>query len=253
MKTLALAFLAALALSSTSVSHAAEVKVLTAGAMQDVVTAVARDFERQTGHRVTIAYDTVGALSNRIQAGETFDVAVLTPAALEDLTAKARTVRDGRTNLAQVGMGVMVKEGAPVPDIATVASFQRALLAAPTVGYIDPAAGGSSGIYFNGLIDRMGIGREIRAKARLKQGGAVAELVASGEAAIGIHQISEIVGYPGIRLIGPLPSEIQNYTIYAAAVGAMAKESAAAQALIRALAAPQAGEIYRNRGMEPVR
>ena len=253
MKTLALAFLGALALTSASGAHAAEVKVLTAGAMQNVVTAVARDFERQTGHRVTIAYDTVGALSNKIQAGESFDVAVLTPAALEDLTAKAKISREGRATLAQVGIGVMVKEGAPAPDIASVETFRRALLAAATVGYIDPAAGGSSGIYFNGLIDRMGIGPEIRAKARLKQGGAVAELVASGEAAIGIHQISEIVGQPGIRLIGPLPSEIQNYTVYGAGIGAMAKESAAAQAFIRALASPQAEAIYRARGMEPVR
>ena len=113
-------------------------------------------------------------------------------------------------------MGVAVKEGAARPDIGTVEAFKRALIAAKSVAYIDPKAGGSSGIYFDKLLDRLGIGNEVRAKAKLKQGGYVAELVVSGEAEIALHQISEIVPVKGAVLVGPLPAEVQNTTVYAA-------------------------------------
>jgi molybdate transport system substrate-binding protein len=253
MKKLAIGFVCALAVCATTGAAAAEIKVLTAGAMQYVVQAVIPDFERQTGNKVMIVSDTVGGLTNRIQSGEAFDVAVMTPAALDTLTMQGKLNGGSRSNLARVGVGVMVKEGAPVPDISTVESLRRALLAAPSVGYTDPAAGGSSGIYFNGLIERMGIANEIRAKAKLKAGGAVADFVVSGEAAIGVQQISEIVGYPGVKFIGPLPAEIQNFTTYGAALGSAAPNAAAGRAFLTALSSARAQEEIRRRGMEFVR
>ncbi len=230
---------------------AAEIKVLTAGAMQDVVVAAVPAFERQSGHKIVIAYDTAGALANRIARGEAFDLAVLTEAGVDDLIAKNFTAAGSRMNLAKVGVGVMVKAGAPRPDISTVGAFKRTLLTARTVGYIDPASGGSSGIYFNGLIDKMGIGAEIRAKAKLKFGGAVADMVESGEAAIGIHQISEIIPHKGVTLIGPLPADIQSYTVYAAGIGRGARDAVAAKSFITALSSVKTGQLYRARGMEP--
>ena len=110
--------------------------------------------------------------------------------------------------MAKVGIGVAVKEGAPLPDIKTVEAFKRTLLAAKSVAYIDPKAGGSSGIYFDGLLARLGIADEVRPKAKLKQGGHVADLVASGEAELGVHQISEILPVKGVVLVGPLPAEV---------------------------------------------
>ena len=229
---------------------AAEIKLLTAGAMRAVVVAVLADFEKQTGHKVSLDNDTAGGLSKRIDGGEAFDVAIITPAVVDDLAKKGRIVAGSRIDLAKVGMGVAIKEGAPAPDIGTVDAFKRTLLAAKSVAYIDPKAGGSSGIYFDKLLDRLGIADQVRPKAKLKAGGYVAELVASGEAEIAIHQISEIVPVKGVTLAGPLPAEIQNSTIYAGGIGAAAKDGAAAKALVAFLAGPAIDPILKSKGMQ---
>jgi molybdate transport system substrate-binding protein len=233
----------------TCAAQAAEVKILTAGAMKEVVLAVVPQFERESGHKAVVVNDTAGGLSRRILGGETFDLAVITPGAIDELIAKGK-VTGGRVNVARVGVGVMVKEGAPRPDIATVEAFKRALLAAKSVAYIDPASGGSSGIYIAGLLDKLGIAADVKPKAKLKQGGYVAELIASGEAELGLHQISEIIPVKGVTLVGPLPAEIQNYTTYAAGVSADAKEGDAARALVKLLAGPAADPVLKSRGME---
>jgi molybdate transport system substrate-binding protein len=143
-----------------------------------------------------------------------------------------------------------VKDGAALPDIKTVDAFKRTLIEAKSVAYIDPKSGGSSGIYFDGLLDRLGIGDAVRPKSRLKQGGYVAELVASGEAEIAVHQISEIVPVKGVTLVGPLPAEIQNTTVYTAGISTAAKDPAAARALIDHLAGPAAAAVLKTKGME---
>jgi molybdate transport system substrate-binding protein len=241
--------LALLALTATLPARAAEVKVLSAGAMKEVVLVIVPQFERETGHKAVVANDTAGGLTRRILGGEAFDLAVITPGAIGDLIAKGK-VAGPRVVLARVGVGVVVKEGAPKPDIATVEAFKRALLAAKSVAYIDPAAGGSSGIYISGLLDKLGIAAEVKPKAKLKQGGHVADLIASGEAELGLHQISEILPVKGVTLVGPLPAEIQNYTTYAAGVSAAAKEAEAARALIKLLSGPAAEPVLKARGME---
>jgi molybdate transport system substrate-binding protein len=229
----------------------AEIKVLTAGAFKQVLLALVPDFERTSGHKVTVENDTVGALTKRIAGGEAFDLAVLTPKAVDDLAKEGKFAAGSRANLARVGVGVVVKDGTPKPDISSVAAFKQALLAAKSVAYIDPAAGGSSGIYVAGLLDKLGIAADVKPKAKLIPGGAVAEHVAKGEAELGIHQISEILPVKGVTLVGPLPAEIQNYTVYAAGIGAHAKESDAAKALLKALSGPAAAEVLKSKGMEP--
>jgi molybdate transport system substrate-binding protein len=238
------------ALAGAGPAVAAEIKVLTAGAMRGVVDALVPGFEKQTGHKVAVDNATAGALVKRIEGGEAFDVAIITPKAIGDLAQKGKVASGSRTDLAKVGMGVAVKAGAPLPDIATVEAFKRTLLAARSVAYIDPKAGGSSGIYFDGLLDRLGIADVVRPKAKLKQGGYVADLVASGEAEIAVHQISEIVPVKGVVLVGPLPAEVQNYTTYSAGVGAAARDADAARALIDHLAGPAAAPVLKARGME---
>jgi molybdate transport system substrate-binding protein len=230
---------------------AAEIKVLTAGAFKQVLLALVPDFEQATGHKVTVENDTVGALSKRIEGGEAFDLAVLTPAAVTDLSAKGKFVAGSGQSLARVGVGVVVKEGTPKPDIGSVDAFKQALRAAKSVAYIDPAAGGSSGIYVAGLLDKLGLAAEVKPKAKLIHGGAVAEHIAKGEAELGIHQISEILPVKGITLVGPLPAEIQNYTVYAAGLGANAKETEAAKALLKALSGTAAAAVLKAKGMEP--
>ena len=240
----------AFALAYVSAAGAAEVKILTAGAMKAVVLELVPQFEKETGHKAVVDNDTAGGLAKRIEAGEAFDVAVITPGALNDLAKKGKVVAESRTTVARVGVGVVVKEGAPLPDISTVDAFRRALLAAKSVAYIDPASGGSSGIYLSGLFDKLGIAADIKPKAKLKQGGYVAELIANGEAELGLHQISEILPVKGVKLVGPLPAEIQNYTTYAVAVGADAKQPDAARALIKLLTGPAAESVLKARGME---
>jgi molybdate transport system substrate-binding protein len=242
---------ALMAASAPTGAKAADIKVLTAGAFKRVVLALVPEFEEQTGNKVVVENDTVGALTKRIEGGEAFDLAVLTPAAVNDLSGEGKLVAGSRTNLARVGVGVVVKEGTPKPDISSVDAFKKALLAAKSVAYIDPKAGGSSGIYVAGLLDKLGIAREVNAKAKLIHGGAVAEHIVKGEAELGIHQISEILPVKGIVLVGPLPAEIQNYTVYAAGLGANAKQSEAAKAFIKALSGPAAANVLKSKGMEP--
>lgn len=228
---------------------AADIKVLTAGAMKAVVIALQPGFEGKTGHKLIIDNGTAGDLARRIGAGETFDVAIITPAVVADLTKQAKVVAGSDANIAAVGIGVAVKDGAAKPPIGTVEEFKQALLAARAVAYIDPKAGGSSGIYFDKLLERLGIAEAVRAKAKLKSGGYVADLVASGEADLAIHQISEILPVKGVTLVGPLPAEIQNLTIYAAGVGAAARDADASRALIAYLMGAEADAILMAKGM----
>ncbi len=252
MRTVLLGFAMVLMAAGTPRAAAgAEIKVLTAGAFKQVLLALVPDFERATGHKVTVQNDTVGALTKRIEGGEAFDLAVLTPKAVDDLAKEGKFVAASRANLARVAVGVVVKDGTPKPDIGSVAAFKQALLAAKSVAYIDPAAGGSSGIYIAGLLDKLGIAAEVKPKAKLIPGGVVAEHVAKGEAELGIHQISEILPVKGVTLVGPLPAEIQNYTVYAAGLGAQAKDGDAAKALLKTLTSPAAAEVLKSKGMEP--
>ena len=241
-----------LALSAVA-AHAETIEVLTAGAFKQVVVAVAPAFEAHTGHKLDIRNDTAGALLRRVGAGERFDVLILTPAALQTAAAAARLAPDSATPLATVGIGVAVKAGTPRPRIDSVDDFKRALLAARRVAYIDPAAGGSSGIYLDGLFQRLGIAEAIRAKAVLVPGGLVAERLVTGEADLAVHQISEILPVEGVELVGPLPTEIQNETTYAGAVANDTAHAQAARSLLAALAGPEAASTLAAKGMKPAR
>lgn len=233
-----------------STATAADIKVLVAGAYKPVVLALQTDFETQTGHRLRVENDTAGALQRRIGAGEAFDVVMLPPAAAQQLTQAGKLVDGSVKRLARVAIGVAVKNGAAVPDISTVSAFQNALLAARAVAYIDPAAGGSSGIYLSQLFEKWGLAERIKAKAVLVPGGLVAERVVNGQADIAIHQISEILAVPGAMLVGPIPAEIQNYTVYVGAVSATASDPAAARALLDWLSSTTAAGVLKSKGME---
>lgn len=234
-------------------ANAAEIKVLIAGAYKQVVLALVPAFEKQTGHKVAVDNGTTGQLKKRIDGGEAFDLLVITPAAIDELTKAGKLAVGSEVKLASVGIGVVVKEGAPKPDIGTVEKFKQALLAAKTVAYIDPKSGGSSGIYIDKLLVKLGIADQIKPKERLKQGGHVADLIVSGEAELGIHQISEIVPVKGAALVGPLPQEIQHTTTYAVALSASAKNKDAAEAFIKTLAGPDAAAVLKFKGMEPAK
>lgn len=243
------AICAALALLS-SATYAAEIKVLTAGAFKPVLLALAPGFEARSGHKLVVDNDTAGALQKRIVGGETFDVAVITPGVIDALGKSGQVAPGSAQKLARVAIGVAVKRGAPLPDIGTVAAFQKALLDARAVATINPASGGSSGIYLWQWFDKAGIAAQLKPKAVLVYGGLVAQKLTTGEADLAVHQISEILSVPGVTLVGPLPAEIQNYTVYAGGISAAARDPAAARALLDWLASPAAQAVLKDKGME---
>ena len=242
--------LPALALLTTAV-RADTIKVLTTGAFKQVVVAMVPAFEARTGHKVQVDNDTAGGLVKRVNAGEAFDVLVLTPAGLRPLADGGKVAADSIVPLAKVGIGVAVKTGAPVPAIGTVDEFKQALINARKVAYTDPAAGGTAGIYLDGLFQRLGIADVVRAKAVLVPGGYSAERLTTGEVDLAMQPISELMPVPGVTVVGPLPEAIQNYTTYTGALGAGASRSPAARAFLATLAGPDAVDTIRAKGMQP--
>jgi molybdate transport system substrate-binding protein len=232
----------------SQLAQAAELKVLTAGAFKPVLVALQAQFERATGHKLLIENDTAGALQKRIAGGEAFDLVFSSPASLQPLGQQLSA--EAPLPLARVAIGVAVRRGAPLPEIGTVDAFRTLLLRSRSVAYIDPAAGGSSGIYLDRLFERWGIAQQVRAKAVLVPGGLVAQKVVDGSADLAIHQISEILAVPDAVLVGPIPAEIQNYTVYAGAVSARSGQGAAARQLLEALSSPAAAAVLQAKGME---
>jgi molybdate transport system substrate-binding protein len=226
------------------------IKVLSARAPQMALQKLFADFMRQTGHTITAGYGTVGAIGGRFKAGEAADLLILSPTGLAELGDLL--VAGSGTEVARAGLAVAVRDGASAPDISTPQAFEAALLAAPSVSYSDPKAGGSAAAYFAGLLERLGIAPGVNAKATLgRNGHHVAELVADGTAELGISFLSELVAIKGVAIAGPLPAELQNHTVYAAAIAAASWETEGARALIAWIRRPEADSTWRAAGLEP--
>jgi len=237
------ALVAAVLLASPA--RAAEIRVLTAGAFRSVLEAVVPGFEQRTGHHVVIETDTAGGVAHRIERGQAFDLAVVTPPTAE------KPARDGKLTavapVAAVDIGVAARADTPKPDISTVPAFKQALLNARAVALVDPAAGGSSGIYMVKLFEQMGIADAMRPKLVLVQGGLAAARVASGEAELAVQQRSELLGVPGVVVVGLIPAEVQNRTVYVAGLSPAADD--AARALLATLTGPETKPVLAAKGM----
>jgi molybdate transport system substrate-binding protein len=211
------------------------------GAMQDIA-ALYPDATIEAEFSPTVA------LLTRLRSGEAADIAILTAQAIDDLTAEG-TVRPGtRTDVALSFVGIAVRAGAPKPDIATVESFRAALLAARSVAY---SKIGASGLYFAGLIERMGIAAEVNAKAQIVATGFTAELAANGTVELAIQQVSELLVVPGIDLVGKLPAEVNTVATFSAGLLAGSDQAEAAMAFLRFLASPAVAPVLRRAGLEP--
>lgn len=230
-------------------ASAADLKLLTAGAYKSAAIEIVADFEKKTGHKVTIDTGTAGALQKRVAGGEYFDVLVIPPIPMASLMGN-RVDESSAKALARAGVGMAIKQGAPVPDISEVDGFKKALLAARAIAYIDPAAGGSSGIYLAQLFQQMGIADQLKSKSVLVQGGLVADRIVDGKADIALQQSSELMGVPGVQFVGPIPLMVQNYTIYSGGVSVGSGNRAAADALLLALANPENGKILKSKGLD---
>ncbi|BEV13718.1 substrate-binding domain-containing protein [Herbaspirillum sp. DW155] len=243
--------LASLSVSIASPASAEELKVFAAGAIAPVVRMVAADFEQRSGIHVTVENATGGAMDKRVRSGAAFDVAVLPEGVLSALGKDGYLNLSSSRPIAHVGIAVAVKQGAPLPLIATVAQFRKALLDAPSVALIDPKAGGSSGIYLEKLFAQLGIAAQMHAKEVLVPGGLVAEKLVDGSAALALHQQSEILLVRGAQLVGPLPAAIQSYTVYAGAVGTRSGSAVAGRAFLTMFAGQEARRGMVEHGLLP--
>jgi molybdate transport system substrate-binding protein len=244
----------AIALAAPTVSNAAEIKVLTSRAMNHVLTELADAFQRTSEHRIAIILAPPAEIRRRIVNGAAVDVAMSSSAVIGDLIQQGKIAPDSKLTLARVGIGVAVRAGSAKPDIATVEALKRTLLAARSIVYTDPAVGGASGIHFEKILDRLGIAKEIKAKSILNAKAATtpnAEIVARGEAELGIQLISEIVSVPGAELLGPLPAELQAMTAISAGIVITATDPDAARVLFKFLTSPAAATVIKATGMEP--
>ena len=238
-----------LALSMTA--GAAEIRVFTSGAPAEVQKRLAVEFARDAGHRVTFTVGNPAGIRQRLASGETPDIVVL-PAPTIEALEKAGTLRPGsRVDLARVGIGVVVRAGAPLPDISTVAAVRALLRDARSVVYPDPAGGGQTGLALARMTQRLGMAETVEPKLTLKQAmaGGV-DLVATGAVELGMFNISEVLAVKGITLVGPLPPELQSWLVFAAAIHAGNAAPAPAEAFIRFMTDPYARAQWRAGGLK---
>jgi molybdate transport system substrate-binding protein len=231
---------------------AAELKVLSALGMQAVMEDLGPKFERATGHKLAITFATLGATVKRVQSGETADVVIIPQPGIDGFVKDGKALAGNVTVIAHSGTGVAVRKGAPKPDISSPEALKRALLAAESISYSDPAAGGASGIHFAKVLDRLGIANEMKSKTVFAKPPSTIELmVANGEAEIGVTSPQGIIAVAGIELVGLLPGDLRDTIVFSAAVMAGATETAASKALVDFLRTPDAAAVIKAKGMEP--
>ena len=236
-----------LALASIAVASAADLKILSTVGVQTVVEVLAPQFEKKTGHKLEISYGVSNIMKKQIAAGESFDLAIMTSPVTDELIQQGTVVATTRTDIAHGGIAIAVRAGAPKPDIGSVDALKRTLLAAKSIAY---SKVGASGIYFAGLVERLGLAEALKPKTRYGTSD-VGEMVAKGEAELGVQLTNELLPVRGVEIVGPLPPEVQSYVTLTAAVGSHAKQPAIAEEFIRFLTAPAALPVIRAKGLEP--
>ncbi len=248
MKTLLAALLLAPLLSVSA--SAAEVRILSAGAVESAMEAFAQLVKRESGEEIKAQFNTTPQIAQRVAAGEQFDILIAPPDTITQAAKDGKVVADTRVTVGRVGAGVVVRSGAPAPDVSTVDALKRSLLAADSVAYNSA----SSGIYLDKLFEKIGILDQLKAKTKRYPGGTevMSHLSKGTGNEIGFGAITEIKAYEpkGVRLVGPLPAEVQNYTRYEAAMMTGATSPDAAKAVLRQIASPAGKAVFVAAGVE---
>jgi molybdate transport system substrate-binding protein len=235
----------------TAVAEPVEVTVLTSVALKSALDELAPQYERSTGNKLKLGYSLISDIRKRVLAGETADVIILSKPAMDDLQKQDRLAPGSITDVAGTPVAVAVKAGAPKPDISSADALRRSLLAAKSVVYADPAKGGASGVHFAHVVDQLGIAEPLQSKTILVPGAQAADVVARGDAEIGIGQASEIVPVAGAELVGPLPGDLGSVTEFTAGIGTGSKAAEAAKSLIQFLTGPDAAPVFKSKGLQP--
>ncbi|MBI4192855.1 MAG: substrate-binding domain-containing protein [Betaproteobacteria bacterium] len=247
--TAAATFTLIILLAQSVAGEAAEIKVLCANAMGLVMNELGPQFERATGHKLVIQFDVNDVLKRQIDAGDGFDVAILTTPTIDNLAKGGKIAASTRADIARSGIGVIVRSGAPKPDISSAEAFKRALLNARSITLTKNTPSAS---YVVGLTERLRIAEQMKPKTRFLEGSDNLDAVAAGEAELGFVMIGGFAPMAGVELLGPLPPELQNYVGYTVGVGVHAKEGEAGKAFINFLKAPAAVPVLKAKGMEPI-
>ena len=228
---------------------AADITLLASTGVSSMMKVVLLEFEKKTGHNIKVSYDTSNLLMKRIQSGESVDLVILTAPLIDELTQSGKITSGSRLDLAKSGIGVAIQSGKTKPDISSPESLKKALLETNSVAY---TATGASGIYFAKVIDQLGIGDQLRAKSKTPAGGIIAEIVAKGDAEMGVQMISELTGVKGTQLLGPLPGNLQMFTVFSAGMIQDAKDPQLVKSLMQFLITPESVAVYKRQGMEPI-
>jgi molybdate transport system substrate-binding protein len=246
------AAIAVFLIAQATFAFAAEIKVYSTIGVQAALEELAPKFEKAPGNKLTITWGTAALLVKRVQAGESADLYVLVKQSHDTLVKENKATAGPDALFASSGMAMVVKKGAPKPDISTPEAFKQTLLKAKSIAYSNPASGGASGVYFAKLLERMGIADQMKDKTKFPPpSGNAANLVVSGEAELAIQQEPEVMAVAGVDMVGPLPGDLNNITVYAAGVGSGTKEADAAKALIKFLHTPEAAAVFKARGLTP--
>lgn len=229
---------------------AADLKVFSTTALTELWSELRPKFEAR-GHKLELVLQPSGAIGKRVADGEPGDAIVSTAAGIDALEKSGKVAAGTKRVLASSGMGVAVLKGAPRPDISTPEALRKALLAAKSVAYSDPAGGGASGAALTKILNDLGIANAVAAKAKLGRGVPTAGfIVKGGEADLAIQQIPELMAVPGVDIVGPFPPALQTVTVFAAAPLSASPNPAAAKALVEFLASPETIALLKSRGFD---
>jgi len=246
-----IAIVIATLVAATPAARAADVKAMITDAMKAAVDEMTPAFEQQSGGKLSVSWGPSGGLQRRFLDGEPADVIIIDSGKLGELVTQGK-VLPAPVALTRTGIAIAVPKGAPHPDVSTADALKRALLDAKSVGYTDPAGGGVTAVHIMKMFETLGIAAQMAPKTKLAKGGQdgrVSVLVSSGQAAIGLQEISELMTNPGVDVIGMLPSELQHITIFSAGITANAAQPDAGRALVAFLAQGPALEIYKMKGL----
>jgi molybdate transport system substrate-binding protein len=247
------AVMAAVLISSANMARAEEVRVLSVGAVQNAIRELAADFGRESGHSIVFTIGSPVVVTQKIKAGETHDAVIVSEPAMDVLDKDGIVNPESRVRLAATGLGVAVRAGAPLPDLATPESFKQALRAAKSIAYGDPTLPNQSGEKAQRVLAKAGLLDELKPKLKIVPGQAESQaMVAKGEVELGLYNVSEIPAGKGLAFAGPVPAPLQINTTYEGALMSDGSVVEAARAFLTFLSSPDAGPKWVAAKLEPL-
>lgn len=232
------------------VASGAEIKVYRTIGVKSALEELAPKFE--TGNKLNVTWGLISSFTKKAQEGDVPDVLIVSRASTDGLTKDGKIAAGSGATLASAVFDITVKRGARKPDISSADALKQSLLAARAVGYSDPAVGGASGVHFAKVIERLGIAADIKAKCKFPPpAGFVGNLLVSGEVDLAIQSKPELTSTEGVEIVGPLPGDLGNTTVFAAGAGASSPNSEAGKALVKFLTSPEAQAVFTAHGFDP--